>query len=157
MSTYFPHHSLWIYTGVLPFEILELVRGKWGTCPLTRFELYDKEEPLGNKLSSGVNVGRQQSSLLQSETHHLCSTSTSYTTPNADFPDEHPFWTRAAKTWLWKFSEAEFATLVLAVTDILFLGSQHQALDQKSLSVSQDTYCNTLVTKLVAEEVWLIS
>lgn len=91
-------------------------RRKVGHISLDTFWAVRQKEPLCNKLSSGMNMGRQQSSLLQSETRHLCSTSTSYTTPNAHFPDEHPFWAPTANTWSKEFSEAEFAILVLAVT-----------------------------------------
>lgn len=46
--------TLWIYTSVLPFEIFELIGGKWDTFSLTHLKLYENEEPVCNKLSGGI-------------------------------------------------------------------------------------------------------
>lgn len=100
MSTYFPHDYLWIYTSVLPFEILELVGGKWDT--------FQAGWERGTHLQQAVkwNIGRKQSN-LQSESHQLLSTPTSYTIQNAKVPDEFPFWAWTAKIYcLEEFSEA---------------------------------------------------
>lgn len=153
MSTYFPHDSLWIYTNVLPYEILELVGGKWDTFPLTHFKLYKKEEPICNKLSNGILAESNQifwkvslTSSLPSPLHILSKTTRFLMT----VPSGHVL------LRLWR-NFLRYSLLSWCSQDILFPGYQHWPVGQKILIIPQETYCHTLVTKLVGEEAWLTS
>lgn len=153
MSTYFPHDSLWVYTGVLPFEILELVWEKWDTFPLTHFTCMRKRNP--SATSCQTEYWQKAVCPLQSESHQLPSTSTSYNIPNARIPDESSFWACTAKTLLFDIFWSIVSHPGVHSHKILFsLVSSIVLWVRKSLTIPQGSYHNTLVTKLVGKEAW---
>lgn len=155
VSTYFPQDSLWIYTGVLPFEISELVWEKWDTFPLTHFTCMRKKNP--SAISCQTEYWQKAASPLQSESHQLPSTSTSYNIPNARVPDDSFFWACTAKTLLFDIfwgivsycGAHSHKTFFSVVTSIV--------LRVRRVSLFCKGPITTLVTKLVGEEAWLTS
>lgn len=155
VSTYFPYDS-WIYTGVLHFEILELVWGKWDTSPSTHFKLCEKEEPISNKLSNGIlaesSVVLWKVCLTSSlpPPLHIISKMPRFL---MNLPSGHVLLTLLFEGVFWNrvcYPGAQSHRHSFPWLPATSYGSAEA-------HYSQGTYHNTIVTKLVGEEVWVTS